>query len=330
MSIVSPSSRTRRTWLVTLACATLTAALPALAQGPYPSNVIKLVVPTAAGGSVDSAGRLLAEMLGKRLGTTMIVDNRAGAGGVIGIDSVVKSPPDGYTLVLGIAATLSVQPAVRARLPYDAMHDLVPIGVFAQGGLVFVVPASSPAHTMQDLRALAAKKGELSFGTGGQATFGHLSGELVKSALGIPMRHIPYRGAAPAVADLAGGQLDMAVVDAFSALPQVKSGRLRVLATAGPSRHVSFPDAPTLSESGLPFERGTWIGLFAPAATPQPVVERLASELKTLAGQPAFKAEVTKLGFTPVFMPSADVSKLLAAEVEAWKADAQRAGVKVE
>lgn len=306
------------------------AASPALAQPAYPANIIKIVIPTAVGGSVDSAGRLLADALAKPLGVRLIVDNRAGAGGVIGIDAVVKSPPDGYTLVVGIAATLSVQPAVRARLPYDAAKDLAPIAVFAQGGLVVAVPTASEVRSVQDLRALVAKKGELTFGTGGQATFGHLSGEVMKAVLGVPMRHVPYKGAAPAVTDLAAALLDLAVVDAFSAVPMVKAGRVRVIATAGPTRHVSFPEVPTLTESGVPLDRGTWVGLFAPGATPRPVVDRLVAEMKALAGQAAFRADVARLGFTPVFVPPAEVSRMLASEVDAWKSVAKQAAIEVE
>lgn len=316
--------------LAALGAAPFAFSAPAHALAPYPSRTIKLVVPTAPGGSVDSAGRRLADALAKPLGTSIVVDNKAGAGGAIGIDAVVKSPADGYTLVLGIAATLSVQPAVRANLPYNAARDLVPVAVFAQGGLVIALPADSPVRTIKDLRALAARKGDLSFGSGGQATFGHLTGEVVGSALGIPLRHIPYRGAAPAVADLAGGLLDFAVVDAFSAAPHVQSGKLRILATAGPTRHVTFPDVPTLGEAGIPFERGTWIGLFAPGATPPAIVAQLSAAVQAQAADPVFRADIAKLGFTPVFMPSQDVAKLLAQEIEAWKADAQRAKIQLD
>lgn len=325
-----PNRRAALERLAVIGVAPLLHATRAGAQARYPSRVIKLVVPTAPGGSVDSAGRRLADALAKPLGTSIVVDNKAGAGGSIGIDAVVKSPADGYTLVLGIAATLAVQPAVRTNLPYNASRDLVPIAVYAQGGLVIAVPADSPVRTVKDLRALSASKGDLSFGTGGQATFGHLTGEVVGSALAIPMRHIPYRGASPAVADLAGGLLDLAVVDAFSASPHVQSGKLRIIATAGPTRHATFPEVPTLSESGVPFDRGTWIGLFAPSATPPAIVEQLSAAVQAQAADPAFRADIVKLGFSPVFMNSQAVAKMLVQEIEAWKADAQRAKIQLD
>lgn len=322
----------RRALCVRLATlGTVGALTPSLwAQQVYPARVIKLIIPTAPGGSVDSVGRLLADALSKPLGNNVIVDNRAGAGGTIGIQSVVKSPPDGQTLVLGIAATMSVQPAVNTTLPYNPQTDLAPVAVFAQGGLVVAVPASSAVQSVKDLRTLAAQKGELTFGTGGQATFGHLTGEVLKAELGIPMRHIPYRGASPAVTDLVGGLLDFAVVDAFSAAPHVQSGKVRIIAIAGPNRHPSFPKVPTLSESGVPFNRGTWIGLFAPAGMPAGLVDRLSSEIKTLSANPEFRTHLHTLGFSPVFMGPGEVSRMLAEEVDAWKRTAKNANLKLE
>jgi tripartite-type tricarboxylate transporter receptor subunit TctC len=320
----------RRTALRRLAAGSLLATLSPAALWAQPGRVVKLVVPTAPGGSVDSAGRLLADTLSRNGDARYIVDNRAGAGGVIGLQSVAKSPADGLTLVVGIAATLSVQPAVNPTLPYDPVRDLSPIAVFAQGGLVIAVPANSPCHSIKDLKALSAQAGELTFGTGGQGTFGHLSGELLKTELGIPLRHIPYRGSAPALTDLAGGQLHMAVIDAFSASSQVQAGKIRILAIAGPNRHPTFPDVPTLTESGVPFQRGTWVGLFGPAGLPAPIVDRLAGELKAQVEQPEFRKQLHTLGFVPLFMGTAEVTLMLKKEIEEWKRTAKNANVSMQ
>ncbi len=317
----------RRLLLRQLGAGALMATLGPVHLQAQTGRVVKLVVPTAPGGSVDSAGRLVADTLNRHGDVRYIVDNRAGAGGVIGLQSVAKSPPDGFTLVVGIAATLSVQPAVNTALPYDPVRDLSPIAVFAQGGLVIAVPSSSPCNTIKDLRALSAQVGELTFGTGGQGTFGHLTGELLKTELGVAMRHIPYRGSAPALTDLAGGQLNLAVIDAFSAAAQVQTGKIRILAIAGPNRHPTFPDVPTLSESGVPFQRGTWVGLFGPAGLPVAIVDRIATELKVQVEQAEFRSQLRTLGFVPLFLGPAEVTQMLKKEIEEWKRTAKNANL---
>ncbi len=291
---------------------------------------MKIVVPTAPGGSVDSSARMLADALNKVQNDRFIVENRAGAGGAIGVQSVVKSQPDGQTLVLGIAATISVQTAVNPNLQYNPLKDLAPIAVFAQGGLVVAVAANSPCRTIKDLIPLAKEKQELTFGTGGQGTFGHLTGEILKAELGVPMRHIPYRGSAPAVTDLIGGQLDFCVVDAFSMAPHVQAGKARVLATAAPMRHPTFPQVPTLSESGVPFHQGTWLGLFAPAEVNPEVVRSLSKTIETLAASPDFRKHLNQLGFIPAYLGPQETQKLVSADIDAWKRIVKSANVKVE
>lgn len=321
----------RRDW-----CKHLTAIAASAAFVPYAnaqtgsSKVVRIVVPTAPGGSVDSAARLLSDALNKAHSERFIVENRAGAGGAIGIQSVVKSPPDGQTLVLGIAATISVQPAVNPALSYNPLKDLAPIAIFAQGGLVVAVAANSSCKTVKDLKELARQKRELTYGTGGQGTFGHLTGEILKADLGIPMRHIPYRGSSPAVTDLIGGLLDFSVVDAFSIAPHVQSGKARILAIAGPGRHPMFPQVPTLAESGVPFQQGTWLGLFAPGETNSEIVHGLSKRIETLTTNAEFRKHLDTLGFTPMYAGPEEVRKLVTSEIEAWKRIAKNADVKVE
>ncbi|WP_342132572.1 Bug family tripartite tricarboxylate transporter substrate binding protein [Hydrogenophaga sp. OTU3427] len=314
----------------TLASAGALGVVSTASAQAYPSGIVKLVIPSAPGGSIDASGRLIADALSRQLGTRVIVDNKAGAGGVIGIDNAAKSPADGYTLVIGIAATLGVQPAVKKTMPYDTARDIAPIGVFAQGGLVMAVPVASAVKTIQDFKVLSAGKGELKFGTGGQATFGHLTGEVMKAGLGVPMRHVPYKGSGPAVTDLAGGLLDFVISDAFSATPYVQSGKIRVIATAGPTRHVTFPDVPTLSESGLPFERGTWVGLFAPAGVPAPVMAKLTSSFDAITADAQFKTDLRKLGFTPVAVKANESKAMLLKDIDAWKQVATAAGLQMQ
>lgn len=321
---------TRRTWCQLVSTLAATAFGPVVQAQTDSARTVRIVVPTAPGGSVDASARLIADSLNRAQGDRFIVDNRAGAGGAIGIQAVVKSPPDGLTVVMGIAATISVQPAVNPALPYNPLKDLAPIAVFAQGGLVVAVPAGSSARSIKDLRELARQKGELTFGTGGQGTFGHLTGEVLKSELGIPMRHVPYRGSAPAVTDLIGGQLDLCVVDAFSISPHVQSGRARVLATAAPERHPTFPQVPTLSESGVPFQRGTWLGLFAPAETNPELVNALSKRIEALTATPDFRKHLDALGFNVTYMGPQDVRKMVASEIDAWKRVAKESNVKVE
>jgi len=319
----------RRTWCQRLSVLAATAACPIARAQTGASRTVRIVVPTAPGGSVDSAARLLADALNKTDTERFIVENRAGAGGAIGIQSVAKSPADGQTLVLGIAATISVQPAVNAALPYQPLKDLAPIAVFAQGGLVVAVESSSPCHRIGDFRTLARQKQELTFGTGGQGTFGHLTGEVLKASLSVPMRHIPYRGSAPAVVDLMGGLLDFCVVDAFSTAPYVQSGKARPLAIAGPGRHPMFPQVFTLSESGVPFQQGTWLGLFAPAQTSPTRVHDLSQRIEALTTSSDFRKHLDTLGFVPTYAGPQDVREMVAREIEAWRRIAQAANVRL-
>ena len=243
----------------------------------YPSKSVRLVVPFPAGGTTDVMGRLIGQQLSARLGQQFIIDNRPGAAGGIGTDVVAKSPADGYTLLLGAVATHSINPSLYGHLPYDPVKDFAPISLLGTLPNVLVVNPSLPVRSVQELIALAkAKPGTLTFASGGNGTTHHLSGELFKRMAGVDMTHVPYKGNAPAITDVIGGQVNVMFDNISNSLPHIKAGKLRALAVTGPVRSPVLPNVPTLAELGFPgYNITSWFGLFAPAATPQPIVSRL-------------------------------------------------------
>jgi tripartite-type tricarboxylate transporter receptor subunit TctC len=243
----------------------------------YPSKSVRLVVPFPAGGTTDVMGRLIGQQLSARLGQQFIIDNRPGAAGGIGTDVVAKSPADGYTLLLGAVATHSINPSLYGHLPYDSVKDFAPISLLGTLPNVLVVNPSLPVRSVQELIALAkAKPGTLTFASGGNGTTHHLSGELFKRMAGVDMTHVPYKGNAPAITDVIGGQVNVMFDNISNSLPHIKAGKLRALAVTGPARSPVLPNVPTLAELGFAgYNITSWFGLFAPAGTPQPIVSRL-------------------------------------------------------
>ncbi len=243
----------------------------------YPSKPVRLVVPFPAGGTTDVMGRLIGQQLSARLGQQFIIDNRPGAAGGIGTDVVAKSPADGYTLLLGAVATHSINPSLYAHLPYDPVKDFVPISLLGTLPNVLVINPSLSVRSVQELIALAkAKPGTLTFASGGNGTTHHLSGELFKRMAGVDMTHVPYKGNAPAITDVIGGQVNLMFDNISNSLPHIKAGKLRALAVTGPARSPVLPNVPTLAEFGFTgYNITSWFGLFAPAGTPQPIVSRL-------------------------------------------------------
>jgi tripartite-type tricarboxylate transporter receptor subunit TctC len=262
--------------------ALLAASLPAAAQ-TWPSRPVHLVVPYAAGGPVDVSARLLAAKLQQALGQAVIVDNKPGAGGNIGADFVAKSAPDGHALVMGAIATHAINPALYPKLPYDPIADFRHIALVVQVPNVLVVNNELPVKNVGELVAFAkARPGKLDFASGSTGSTGHLAGELFKQLTGTFMVHIPYKGSAPATADLLAGRVHLMFDNLASALPHIQAGRVRALAVTTSLRSGFVPQLPTLQEAGLPgFDLTTWWGIMAPAKTPQPVVERLATEIAT-------------------------------------------------
>jgi tripartite-type tricarboxylate transporter receptor subunit TctC len=243
----------------------------------YPTKPVRLVVPFPAGGTTDTIGRLIGQQLSARLGQQFVIDNRPGAAGGIGADIVAKASADGYTILLGTVATHSINPSLYARLPYDAVRDFAPISLLATSPNVLVVNPMLPARSVQELVALAkAKPGALTFASGGNGTTHHLAGELFKGMAGVDMTHVPYKGNAPAITDVIGGQVNVMFDNIGNSLPHIKAGKLRALAVTGPVRSPVLPNAPTLAELGFGgYNITPWFGLFAPAGTPQTIITRL-------------------------------------------------------
>ena len=286
--------------LLRVACvaAFATAALPALAQDDWPAKPIRIVVPFAAGGTSDVLARALGAQLQTALKQTVIIDNKAGAGGVIGADSVAKSPADGYTLLLGTIATHAINPALLPKIPYNAAKDFAPVMLLGSISNVLLVGPDQPFKNVKDVVAAAkSKPGTLQFASAGQGTSQHLSGETFKLLAGVDITHVPYKGSAPAIQDVMGGQVPMSFETALVALPQIKAGKVKALAVTSARRSAVLPDVPTMQEAGIAgFDVASWQALYAPAGTPPAIVNKLNAELAKIIAQPDTKARMDGLG----------------------------------
>ncbi|MDO8768168.1 MAG: tripartite tricarboxylate transporter substrate binding protein [Burkholderiaceae bacterium] len=271
-----------------LSMATLSIVLPAWSQSGYPSKPITLVVPFPAGGTTDIIGRLIGRHLATRLGGTVIVDNKAGAGGSIGSGVVAKAPGDGHTLLMGTIGTHSINQYLYTKLAYDPFKDFAPISLVAMVPNVLVVNPSQPIKTVKDLIAAAkANPNKLTYASAGNGTSIHLCGAMFEQMAQVSMTHVPYRGSAPAIADLLGGQTTCMFDNLPSAMPHIKAGSLRAIAVTTAKRSNSLPDLPTIAEAGVPgYDASSWFGLWAPASTPAALVKRLNEEIKTILAQP--------------------------------------------
>jgi tripartite-type tricarboxylate transporter receptor subunit TctC len=314
-----------------LSCtALLSLSTPAAAQAPSPKN-ITIIVPYATGGATDIVARIVAQQLGGRLGSPVIVENRQGGGGVVGWNAAARAAPDGNTL-LAMEMSYSISAGLTPNLPYDPKTAFVPINTAVSVGHVLVINPGVPAKNIKELIALAkAEPGKLNFGSGGTGTNTHLGSELLKAKLGISMTHVPYRGAGAVLADLMAGQVQVLVSAVSTALPLVQGGKLRALMMMSDKRSDVLPDVPTAAEEGFPgLEMNYWVGFAAPKGTPQDVVNKLNQEINAGLLTPESLKRLKEMAFVPVANTPAQAAQLLESEIERWSALIKQQGIKPE
>lgn len=303
---------------VVLGLALVTGAL-ASAQ-TYPSKPIRLVVPFPAGGATDIFARAVSQRLGEKLGTTVVVDNKPGAGGTIGSDIVAKAPADGYTLLLATSSTHSIAPSLGAKLPYDAVADFTPIAHVGNAPNIMVVPNTAPARTVKEWIDYARKNpGKLNYASSGNGTIVHLSAEYFKAQTGLFLVHIPYRGTALAMPDLVSGKVDLLFDSVASALPHIKEGRVRALGISSAKRSPLFPELPAISETVPGYETTTWFGLYGPKGLPAEMTTRLNGALNQALHEQDVKDRLARLGIEPVGGTPQQFSAMAATDMAKWK-----------
>jgi len=317
--------------LFALAAWLLAAFSPAAASAAYPDRVIRIVVPFAPGGGTDVVARTLAQEMARDLGANIVVENKPGAGTIIGTQAVATSAPDGYTLLMGTFAN-AVNPSLNAKLPYDPHRDFAPVALIARSFNIVVVNPKSPFHSIADLIAAAkAEPEKLSYGTYGTGTSAHLAGELFKTLAGVKLTTVPYKGAAPAITDLVGGQIQVMFTTVASAAALISAGQLRALAVTSAERSPAFPDLPTVAEAGVPgYAAESWYGLFAPAKTPADVIDRLNKAAAAAVQSEAFRRLGVNEGLVMVASPPGELDRYFRGEEARWRKVIQDAGITVE
>ena len=315
-----------------IAFAIATLVGPAAAQDKWPSKPITYVVPFPAGGTTDILARLISQKLGPALGTTVIVENRAGAGGNIGSDFVAKAAPDGYTILGGTISSHAINVSLYPKLPYDPVKSFAPVALIGTNANVLVVGAASPYKTVQELTAAAkAKPGSISFASAGNGTSQHLSGELYKGMAGLDMVHVPYKGSAPAMQDVIGGQVPMMFDTSVVAGPFIESGKVRALAVTSAKRTPQLPNVPTMAESGVAgYDLQSWQAIFAPAGTPAPILLRLQSEVAKIIKSPEIQERLGKLGMEPSAMTAEQFAAFQASEIAKWAKVIKVGNIKID
>ena len=322
----------KRRFLRTLPALLVLSAFPlfAAAQAAWPAKPITLVSPYAAGGTTDLLARLLAAKLQGVLGQSVIVENKGGAGGNIGTDYVSKAKPDGYTFLVASSGPLVIAPSLYPKLPYQPNVDFTPVAPLASAAFVIAVNPNSGLTSIKDIIA-KAKSGNLAFASAGSGTPQHIIGEMFNVQAGVKIQHIPYKGSGPAMNDLVGGQVPMSFENPVPIMPQVKAGKLKVLAVTSAKRSAAFPDIPTVSELGLKgFDAQPWYGLLGPAGVPAEITERLNKEVRTILASTDVKARLFALGAEPMDMTPQAFKTFLAADTKKWTAVVKASGATVD
>ncbi|HET7365844.1 MAG TPA: tripartite tricarboxylate transporter substrate binding protein [Burkholderiales bacterium] len=309
----------------------ITLAGPVAAQN-YPAKPIHLIVPFPPGGGTDLFSRAIAGKLSETLNWTIVVDNKPGAGGNLGVDAAAKSPADGYTMVMGQTSDLAVNPTLYRRLPYDPLRDLTPVVLVASAPIIIVTAASSPYRSLADIVAAAKQKpARLTLATPGNGTVAHLTGVMLQRAAGIELVHVPYKGAAQALPDLLGGQVDLYSSSVSSVIGQIKGGKVRAIAVASAKRSPALPDVPTVAESGYPgFDADSWYGLLMPAGAPPAIVQRVNAEVNKVLALPEMRERIGTEGGEPLGGTSERFTALLKSDLAKWGNAVRQSGAKVD
>ncbi|TMJ17761.1 MAG: tripartite tricarboxylate transporter substrate binding protein [Alphaproteobacteria bacterium] len=304
----------------------------AFAQAAYPSRNIKMIVPYPAGGTTDFLGRLVAEQIKAGLGATVIVENKPGAGTTLGAEQVARAEGDGYTLLMATSTTLAINKTLYKKLPYDPVKDFAPIALVAAVPFALIANPEVPAKTLSDFIAYAKSKPGLAYGSAGNGSPQHLGAEMLRTAAGIDIRHVPYRGSVPAMVDVIAGHIPFMVVDLQAALQQIREGKVTVLGVTTSKRVAAAPDIPTLSESGLAgYELVAWQGVVAPAGTPRAIVDNLAAQIAKLLADPATRNKLTAIAIEPLTGSTPDsFADYIKSEVDRWAAVVRNSGIEPE
>ena len=314
-------------------CAAVLAALMACAAAaqPFPSKPVKIIVPSAPGDGSDILARAIAQKLTERWGQTVIVENRPGAGGVIGTEAAAKSPADGYTVIMGNAGSHAINQALYAKLPYEVVRDFAPITLVASAPNVFVVNPAVPANTVAEFLALAKKEpGKYTFASGGNGSSAHLNGEMLKAFAGVELTHVPYKGASPAITDVIAGQVQLMIGNLPPILPHIKSGKLRALGVTTATRFAATPDLPPISDTVPGYESLAWFGLFAPAATPKELVNKWHADVVAVLALPDIRDRVVQLGFQAVGNTPEAYAALIRNDIAKWQRVVKVSGAKAD